>query len=146
MKHTDVRIPDARTIQIWITLGKKHMKKILVIDDESVIRALLRQLFERNGFLVIDAEDGRQGLDLYREESPDLVVTDLIMPEEEGLTVIKEIKKMTPDAPIIAISGGGIGKADVYLQLAKSMGAGRIFEKPFDAKAVLKAVQEMVAE
>ena len=119
---------------------------VLVVQQEPDERERMATLLVDAGLEVWSAPDGRQGLDMYRKESPDLVVTDLIMPEEEGLTVIKEIKKMTPDALIIAISGGGIGKADVYLKLAKSMGAGRIFEKPFDAKAVLKAVQEMVAE
>ena len=120
------------------------MEKILVIDDEPVIRVLLRQLFEKRSYTVFEASDGAEGLDLYRKENPDVVVTDLIMPEEEGLSVIKKIKKIKPDANIIAISGGGLGSAEVYLKLAKSMGAQYVFQKPFDDKEMLSTVENML--
>lgn len=122
------------------------MEKILVIDDEPVIRILLKQLFEKKGYEVVEASDGKQGLDLFKKQSPDLVITDLIMPEEEGLSVIRKIKQMDGDAKIIAISGGGIGSADIYLDLAKSMGAAHIFKKPFDVQDVLLTVEQMLAD
>ena len=120
------------------------MEKILVIDDEPVIRVLLRQLFEKKSYTVFEACDGKEGLDLYKKETPDVVVTDLIMPEEEGLSVIKKIRKMEPDAKIIAISGGGMGSAEVYLKLAKTMGAQYVFQKPFDAREMLSTVENML--
>jgi DNA-binding response OmpR family regulator len=122
------------------------MEKILVIDDEPVIRILLRQLFEQTGYEVCEACEGKQGLDLFIKESPDLVITDLIMPGEEGLETIKKIKKIKPDAKILAISGGGIGSARVYLSLALKMGAAHVFEKPFDPKEMLTIVQNMLAD
>lgn len=122
------------------------MEKILVIDDEPVIRIILKQLFEENGYDVCEASDGKQGIALFKKEKPDLVITDLIMPDEEGLEVMKKIKQMLPDAKIIAISGGGIGSAQVYLSLAKKMGASHVFEKPFDAKQMLATVQDMLSK
>ncbi|MFH2058374.1 MAG: response regulator [Pseudomonadota bacterium] len=120
------------------------MEKILVIDDEPVIRIMLKQLFEQSGYAVCEACDGKQGIALFRKENPDLVITDLIMPDEEGLGLMKKIKQITPDAKIIAISGGGIGSAHVYLSLAKKMGADHVFEKPFDARQMLATVQGML--
>ncbi len=122
------------------------MEKILVIDDEPVIRILLRQLFEQAGYEVLDACDGKQGVACFKNQNPDLVITDLIMPEEEGLEAIKQIKQLKPDAKIIAISGGGVGSAQIYLDLAKRMGAQHTFEKPFDAKQVLATVQALLAQ
>ncbi|MFH2091389.1 MAG: response regulator [Pseudomonadota bacterium] len=121
------------------------MEKILVIDDEPAIRILLRQLFEQAGYEVYEASDGKQGIFVYKKENPDLVITDLIMPNEEGLDVIKNIKKIRPGAKIIAISGGGIGSAQLYLTLAKRMGASHVFEKPFAAQEVLTISQSLLA-
>ena len=120
------------------------MKTILVIDDEPVIRVLLRQLLEKNGFTVIEAGDGLEGIRLFNQKQPDLVITDLIMPNEEGLGVIRALKQARDNVPIIAMSGGGVGSADIYLDLAEKMGAGASFEKPFDPKAVLASVKALL--
>lgn len=120
------------------------MEKILVIDDDSVVRVLLRQLFEQTGYTVCEASDGNEGVKLFKKESPDLVVTDLIMPEKEGLEAIKEIKSLKPDSKIVAISGGGIGNAQIYLGLARRLGASHVFEKPLNVSEVLSTVQTLL--
>ena len=117
---------------------------ILVIDDDEVIRSLLRDLLERDGYVVMEAENGKIGLKLLCEKSPDLVITDIIMPEKEGIEVIRELRRDFPDVKIIAISGGGTIGPETYLQMAKGMGAHRVFEKPFKVEEMLEAVRELL--
>jgi len=108
------------------------MPKILIIDDDAFVRETLIRILEDEGYQVITAPDGRRGLDAFRRERPDLVITDIIMPEQEGIETIMEIRGERPDAKIIAISGGGrIGNTD-FLQIARKLGAADIIAKPFD--------------
>ncbi|MBC2705829.1 response regulator [Desulfobacula sp.] len=121
------------------------MKQILIIDDEASIRKMLKKLFEKNGYAVIDAQDGSQGVKLFKEHEPDLIITDLIMPEKEGLETISEIKKINPDTKIIAMSGGGVVEPEMYLDLAKNFGAQYSFNKPIDNEALLAAVKHLMS-
>ena len=122
------------------------MKKILIIDDEKSIRSMLMQLFERNNYEVTLARDGQQGIKLYKENRPDIIITDLIMPEKEGLETIKELKALNPDVKIIAMSGGGTVDPGTYLDLAKRMGALCTFSKPIDNKLLVSTVKELIAK
>jgi CheY-like chemotaxis protein len=89
------------------------MHKILVIDDNVVVRNTIIQMLESEGYEVVSAEDGRRGLSVFRSEKPDLVITDIIMPEKEGIETIRDIRGEAPDTKIIAISGGGrMGNTD----------------------------------
>ncbi len=120
------------------------MTRILIIDDEVQIRKMLRQLFEREGYEVFDASDGNEGLKLYRKNPADIVITDLVMPEKEGIETIKELYQEFPDVKIIAISGGGRIVPEHYLEIAKKFGAVRTFSKPFESKDLLMAVKELL--
>jgi len=120
------------------------MLKILIIDDEAPIRKLLRKLFEKNEYKVLEATNGIQGIKLFNEQHPDLIISDLIMPEKEGLETIRDIKKLNPHVPIIAISGGGITDPKMYLDLASKFGATRTFSKPIDNKVLLSAIKEIL--
>ena len=82
------------------------MKKILVIDDDASVRDTIVQILEGEGYAVISAEDGKRGFALFRSEHPDLVITDIIMPEREGIQTITDIRGVSPKAKVIAISGG----------------------------------------
>ena len=93
------------------------MSKILVIDDDKNIRSLLRDFLERDGYEVMEAENGKVGLKLFRENGADLVITDLIMPEKEGIETIRELRRDFSDVKIIAISGGGAIGPETYLQM-----------------------------
>ncbi|MCP4220030.1 MAG: response regulator, partial [bacterium] len=104
-----------------------------------------RQVLERSGFEVIDAADGKIGLNIQRTQPVDLVITDLIMPEKEGIETIRELRKDFPHLRIIAISGGGRVGPDGYLTVAKAFGADRALCKPFDLKTILEAVKELLA-
>jgi PAS domain S-box-containing protein len=118
--------------------------RILLIDDDSEIRKLFVQKLAGRGYEIIEACDGKEGLKLYHETRPDLVITDLVMPEKEGLETITELKREFPDVKIIAISGGGRNVPDAYLHIAKNLGAERTFSKPIDWPELIKAVRELL--
>jgi len=118
--------------------------RILIIDDDEQIRDLLRQVMEWSGYTVVEAENGRKGMRRQREEPADLVITDLIMPEQEGLETITLLKKEFPGVKIVAISGGGRIGPEAYLPAARELGADLVFSKPFDVKNFVTAVRELL--
>jgi CheY-like chemotaxis protein len=120
------------------------MPNILIIDDDNQFRTMLRKMVERNGYEVIEASDGKEGIKLYRKNPTDLIITDLIMPDKDGIETIQELRKDFPDVKIIAISGGGrLGPHD-YLHLAKMLGAQRTLTKPIELDELLKAIEELL--
>lgn len=120
------------------------MANILIIDDDIQFRTMLRKMIERNGYEVIEASDGKEGVKLYWKKPTDLIITDLIMPEKDGIETIQELKKDFPDIKIIAISGGGrLGPQD-YLHLAKMFGSQRTLTKPIELSVILKAIEEIL--
>jgi DNA-binding response OmpR family regulator len=122
------------------------MKRILVIEDDTHVQALIQKVLERADYEVIAASDGAEGLKLYRENPADLVITDLIMPHKEGLETIMEFRRDYPDVKIIAISGGGRLDPESYLETAKQMGAAYTFAKPFENQELVAAVQELLKQ
>lgn len=120
------------------------MSRILVIDDELSLRQLLRSMLERVGHTVFDAPDGREGMALWHREPTDIVVTDVFMPEKDGIEVILEMKKVAVRPKIIAMSGGGRKGLLDWSSSALAVGADRVLLKPFDQKTFLSAVQELL--
>ena len=120
------------------------MAQILIIDDDPQILDMLGQTLKREGYDVVEALNGKEGLKLYRENPPDLFVTDLIMPEKEGIETIMELLRDFPDVKIIAISGGGHNDADQDLSTARILGVERTFAKPIERSELLKAVRELL--
>ena len=120
------------------------MRKILIIDDDEQMRNLLCRAMEYAGFEVEAAADGRKGLRLFEENSYDLVITDLIMPEQEGMETITFLHKNNPEVRIIAISGGGRIGPETYLPAALELGADRAFAKPFPIDELINAVKELL--
>lgn len=119
------------------------MARILIIDDEEQIRNLLREILEAEGHEIIVADNGKTGTKLYRENPAEIIITDLIMPEQEGLETIIELKREYPTVKIIAISGGGRMAPENYLIVAKKLGATYTFAKPVDRKALLDAIFQL---
>ena len=115
------------------------MASILIIDDEEIIRALLRSVLEAAGYEVTEAANGRIGLDLYRQNPRDLVITDILMPELNGLDMLLELTREFLRAKVIAISGAGEEKN--VLDVAKLLGARQTFQKPFSVSKLLGAVR-----
>ena len=122
------------------------MNSILVIDDDSAILSVLQQMLEGAGYHVFVATDGREGEALYRDNKIDLLITDMIMPEQEGLQTIRSLKKDFPDIKVIAMSGGGINDGSGYLDLAKHMGASSVLSKPIRIAELLQAVKDVLGE
>lgn len=119
--------------------------KILVIDDEKTIRDLLRIWLEREGYTVFEADNGRKGVAAHRRSPVDLVICDLIMPEQEGIETIGYFTKEFPEVGVIAISGGGHIGAHAYLAVAQQLGAWKIFPKPLDMAAIIEAIKSWPA-
>lgn len=122
------------------------MPTILVIDDDQHVRGMLRTVLEDSGYNVLEAPDGNVGVQLFGENRVDLIITDIIMPDKEGLETIREIKASSPDAKIIAISGGAKVGPGTYLKLAERLGAQRAFEKPIQISVLLSSISELLGE
>jgi DNA-binding response OmpR family regulator len=120
------------------------MSQVLIIDDEPGIRKLLRLILENQGYSVATAADGREGLCIFRQDPPELVISDIIMPDMDGIEVIRTFKRENPMVNIISISGGGRVSAVDYLDLAKKLGVHYTFEKPVDREALLRAVRNLL--
>ena len=121
--------------------------QVLVIDDDRLIRVLLRSILENEGLQVLDASGGRLGLKILRAAPCDLVITDLLMPDLDGVGVIREVRKEFPDVKIIALSGGGMTiTAGTALDVAQKSGALRSLVKPVMRQQLLTAIQELFPE
>ena len=115
------------------------MATILIIDDEETVRVLLRSALQADGYEVVEAVNGREGLELYRRKPADLVITDILMPELNGLDMLLELTREFLHAKVIAISGAG-GEKNV-LDVAKLLGARQTFQKPLSMPQLLGAVR-----
>jgi CheY-like chemotaxis protein len=121
------------------------MHKILVIDDNDEFRVVLKEFLEREGYEVYEASNGCEGIEVFRKEKPELVITDIVMPCKEGLETMIELKKEFPNVKVIAMSGGGFEDPNDYLEGAKLLGgAARTFTKPFEMSAMMSAIKEIL--
>lgn len=121
-------------------------KRILVIDDEASVRQIVEEMLALEGYDVITAPNGKAGLQLFRREPTDLIITDIFMPEMEGLETIREFQREFPKVQIIAMSGGGETGMLSFLSYAKRFGAVRTLRKPFSRAELLASVKEVLAE
>src|SRR5215510_12605005 len=119
------------------------MTRILLIDDDALARDMLRQMLERAGYEVVDAASGREGLQHYQATVINLIITDILMPEQDGLETIQQLRRLAPEAKIIAISGGGQNRFDL-LPVAAKLGAQRILRNPLRRQDLLDAVRQLV--
>ncbi len=120
------------------------MARILVVDDDTEIRELLRQFLDRAGYEVLVASDGNAALNIHRATPVDLMITDIVMPEREGLETIMEIRHHSPSVKIIAISGGGRVGANEYLNVARVLGAQKTLSKPFELGELLSTIRDLL--
>jgi CheY-like chemotaxis protein len=117
--------------------------KILVIDDDHLVRYTLSKILQRNGYDVVTASDGKRAMTVFRAEQPDVVITDIVMPEQEGAETILLLRKERPEVRIIAISGGArTGNLD-YLDMARALGADDVLSKPFEAEELLSRLARL---
>jgi YesN/AraC family two-component response regulator len=116
------------------------MKRILIVDDNLMMRKLIRNIFINEEYEIEEAENGTEGLEIARKHEIDLVITDIIMPVMEGLELIMHLKRDFPEIKIIAISGG----KPYYLYMAKKLGIEGIFTKPLNLQQFLGAVKRLI--
>ena len=120
------------------------MAGILIVEDDKDLREMLKISLLMRKYTVLEASDGKEALIKFRPGVTDMVITDLIMPDEDGLKVIMKIKEIKPSIKIIAISGGGKAGPGNYLNLAKALGADEIFHKPFSINEMIKKIDELL--
>lgn len=121
------------------------MSRILVIDDNTSMRGAVCEMLQQAGYETIPVENGRFAAQIHRSEPVDLIITDLFMPDTDGLEIIYQFRHEFPDVKIIAVSGGGSRGLVELLSVAKKMGAQRAIMKPFAWEDLLGAVQELLA-
>ena len=121
------------------------MARILIIDDEPNLRSTLRRTLHQAGHQVSEAGNGAEGIDSYERDPPDLIITDILMPEKEGIETIIALHRADPDLPIIAISGGGHSGGMDFLCSAEKLGARHTLSKPFRGDQLLSAVSESLS-
>jgi len=119
---------------------------ILLVDDDPQMLNLLSDIIELDGHVAVMAEDGEQALNVFEHQKPDLVITDLLMPNKEGLEFISEIREIFPELKIIAYSGGGSGNPENYLEFARGMGADRVFSKPMPLASLREEIKILLNE
>lgn len=120
------------------------MASVLIIDDDDMVRTMLLRTITRGGHEAFGARDGVEGVARFREHPADLVITDIFMPNQEGLATIMELRRVTPNLKIIAISGGGARASLDVLPVAEALGAQKTLRKPFTPAEVMEAVNEVL--
>jgi CheY-like chemotaxis protein len=120
------------------------MARILLIDDDDSVRTMLRLTLTEFGHTVTEARNGNEGLDKFADSHADLVITDIVMPEKEGIEVIMELRKRQPQLRIMAISGGGRIDSQDYLRIARFSGANKVLAKPFSSEELMSAIAELL--
>ena len=120
------------------------MAYILVIDDDHQILELFKRILESDGHEVITARNGQEGIEIFRRERTDLVVTDIVMPVKDGIKTIMQLEREFPGVKIIAISGGGVIEPERYLKLAECIGIKQTLTKPITKDQLIQAVNEVL--
>ena len=116
------------------------MIRILLVDDDDLSRGAIHKMLERAGYAVESTSDGDEVIRMYGRQAADLVITDLIMPDKDGLEIIQDLRKLNPTVRILAISGGGRVDANEYLAVARKFGAVEALSKPFPKDELRRAV------
>jgi len=118
---------------------------ICVIDDDTAVRRTLCNHLQGAGYRTLEASNGADGIKAVQQGHPQLAVVDIIMPDQEGLATIKELKQKSPETRILAVSGGGLGDAKRYLHFALELGADDTLAKPFRQKEFLERIERLLS-
>ncbi|HEV2676251.1 MAG TPA: response regulator [Aliidongia sp.] len=122
------------------------MARVLIIDDDPTVRSLVGGIVEAMGHSIVEARDGRAGVATFSRGDIDLVVTDIVMPEQEGIETIGAIRRLNRAVPILAISGSAtVGGAGDYLRAAAALGASATLQKPFRPEHFSDAIARLLA-
>ena len=122
------------------------MKKILIVDDEPAIRSMLSVVLATDDRKFVEATNGTEAQEILETSEFDLVISDVIMPDCDGIELVMAIRLKLPNVPVIIMSGGGRVQASHYLKLAKKLGAAKVFEKPFDTVDLRATVSTLLGD
>jgi DNA-binding response OmpR family regulator len=122
------------------------MPGILIVEDDKDLREMLKTSLSKRKYTVIEASDGKEAIIHFKPAITDLVITDLIMPDEDGLKVIMKLKEIKPDIKIIAISGGGKAGPGNYLNIARALGADEVLSKPFSLIDLITKIESILKQ
>jgi len=125
-------------------MASNSAKHILVVDDDEMMRAFVKELLTINNYQITEASNGKAGLKEFRENTPDLVITDIIMPEMEGISFIRELRSHNEDIPIIAMTGNVHGRMEEFLDISAKLGADEILRKPIKSQEFLDAIDKLI--
>lgn len=120
------------------------MPVIMIIEDDRDLSEMLRSALLRKEYTVLQADNGREALKNFKPGVTDLVITDLLMPEEDGLRVIMQMRELKAGIKVIAISGGGKAGPGSYLEMAITLGADAVFSKPFSVNELVMRIEELL--
>lgn len=119
-------------------------KQILVVDDDDLIRDFMKEYLGKQGYQVTEAADGKEGLKKFRSANFDLVITDIVMPEMEGISFIRELREHNRKVPIIAMTGNIHGRMEEYLDISTKLGADAVLRKPVSNPELLKNISDLI--
>lgn len=122
------------------------MALIMLVDDDPQMLRLLSDVIDLDGHQALLAEDGEVAINYFQQHTPDLVITDILMPNKEGLEFISEVRELHPNLKIIAYSGGGSSDPESYLEFASGMGADRVFTKPMPLAELRAQIKQLLEE
>ena len=121
------------------------MAQILLLDDDPVLCRVITLALEAAGHRVQSHENARKGMQTLEQENPDLIITDIVMPEMDGLEILRKVRQLRPELPVLVISGGGSFEPAGYLSVAQSFGATAVLPKPFRPAELVELVAKLVA-
>jgi DNA-binding response OmpR family regulator len=121
-----------------------HEGKVCVIDDDELVRHMVTALLKGEGLGVVEASDGDVAMALLGDEPPSLIITDIMMPNRDGIEIVRDAKRRFPNTPILVMSGSSVAGDVDYLQLARKLGADALIKKPFDHGAFLERVNALL--
>lgn len=125
-------------------MSSDSIKHVLVVDDDEMMRAYVKELLLIHDYKVTEASNGKLGLKEFRENLPDLVITDIIMPEMEGISFIRELRSHNKKVPIIAMTGNVHGRMEEFLDISSQLGADEILRKPIKSQEFIDAINKLL--
>lgn len=125
-------------------MESNSVKHVLIVDDDDMMRSFLKELLTMHKFKISEASNGKDGLKQFRDDTPDLVLTDIIMPEMEGISFIRALREYNKEIPIIAMTGNVHGRMEEFLTISSQLGADEVLRKPIKAKEFLDAINKLI--
>ena len=125
-------------------MGSNANKHVLIVDDDNMMREFIKELLKIHEFNISEAANGKDGLKQFRENTPDLVITDIIMPEMEGISFIRELRAYNKNIPIIAMTGNVHGRMEEYLDISSKLGADEVLRKPIKSKEFIETINKLI--